>query len=502
MKKRISVLLSLALLISLSAPALAESSGGWLSSLFDTVFGGQQADTDTEAAQETPSDAWQDTRLDALFDADALTLVPTPVPAPTADQFVLSDAFLSALGGISADDARAALEGAAGQLTVEPLSLSYGGQSGLFLVGGALMACCQGQYSLVSPNFQRSVPDTYGNLAKYGEYLTSRPLGLIGEEGVVYSHDGRYAAIYSYRIGIVNANFFLDPILIDLSTGDVFLTATYENKPVKGNCGVVAAACFSPDDAYFYYMLYGNTTDDRCGLYRYDLAAQTTQLCCSLRYMVDSPHLIAFSDGAIYATEDVMSTKEPTGIVEMREKGGTWTVTRRSFTLNHAMWYPRQLYGSASTGTLLMSGMTPLSANVAFMAVRPQAGWEGFDRYYAFDRSTNQVIEIPSDQMEAVLRSGLDPETNQFSAALLPYWTIQRLCLSPDGRYALTLVRSGEEAALLMVRLSTLEVRQVRGLDASGIQPLPISTYSPLIEWHADDLITQIDGALEMYHFE
>ena len=123
--------------------------------------------------------------LDSLFEADALELEPYSWPEVRGDDLVIQDSLLGMLGGA---DPAMLLQG----VQIVPISLSPSGTSGLFDADGSALAFYEGQYRFLIPSETRGVPDSNGNLQR----LLSRPMrNWLGEEGVVYSPDGRYAAI-------------------------------------------------------------------------------------------------------------------------------------------------------------------------------------------------------------------------------------------------------------------------------------------------------------------
>ena len=155
-------------------------------------------------------------------------------------------------------------------------SLSPAGNSALILTDDGLVAEYGGVRNPVHMAEERGVPDTYGNLATF---CRMQPVQLLGEESVVYSPDGRYAAINNSYYVLMSMRAFFDPILIDLSTGEVFLAATYPNKMRDENMGMVTTGSFSADGKYYYYMVYGSIVmqGSRMKLFRYDMATGVLQ---------------------------------------------------------------------------------------------------------------------------------------------------------------------------------------------------------------------------------
>ena len=361
-----------------------------------------------------------------------------------------------------------------------------------------------GKYHVLYPSEKRGVPDEYGNLEKYFQ-LSFQNNKMLGEEGIIYSADGRYAAIYNIQIALMNAQYFVDPIIIDLSTGEMILTATYGNKPVKGPAGVVTTACFSSDLRWFYYILYGNTTEDRCALYRYDLNSGVTELCCSVPYLAYYPYLSETETGSLVIVEDQMKTGTKQSILLISENNGNWKIERREFSMDMGYWYVNRLLFSRNSGFAFAAGnMRALGACAAFMAIRPDEDCAGLNSYYAVSKETREVIGITEEEYLSAMQGMVDQETMKMDSQLSPFALIMKAVLSPDGHYAMLLTREGaEEAHLYLMELSTFRLREIKGLDAVKIPVGALAAkYKPIIEWNSDTLMIYYDGKLLTYQFD
>lgn len=211
----------------------------------------------------------RNTALDSAFDSsNSLTLIKSDFPAITATNFDFTDEMQEAIGTeIGTEklaDFMAELSAYIPDTTITWLSLSPAGNSGILATDDnyGINGFCYyaGKYHILFPTHLRGVEDTNHNLEKV---FSTRLQQLLGEEGVIYSPDGRYAAIFNNYMMIMLGYYYLDPIIIDLSTGEMFLSATYGSKPGKGEYGAVTTATFSSDGRYLYYMLYGNMAEYR-----------------------------------------------------------------------------------------------------------------------------------------------------------------------------------------------------------------------------------------------
>jgi tetratricopeptide (TPR) repeat protein len=441
----------------------------------------------------------RDARLDQAFNADALILEETTWPTITADDFDFPDAMWQAL---ETDIPAAPHAELAAVLSANPeiivFSVSPDGNSALLTMNGTAVGYYESKYRVLYPSRSKGVEDIYQNLDKY-----SKGIGHILRisDGVIYSRDGRYAAVYSTRLSLMNAQFFLDPIILDLSTGEMVLTATYANKRREDNAGVVTTACFSADGRYFYYMLIGNTTEDYNALYRYNLAAETTELCCTIPYYAYYPQLSEMSDGSLIVLEDTPRANEHTGILQITPDGGQWRVAKHPFSLPMRHWYVQRLDYSANTGYALMA-IRP-DRGFAFMAVQPDDGYIGLNCYLAIRKDSNAVDVLTENDIIAALDKATRVESG-IDAALLPYHLVQKAVLSPDGHYGLILTSNDTDTAhLFLVRLEDLSCRKMAGIDPMSIQfgIKDGGAYHPVIEWQGDKLLIGTDKGIRLFQF-
>ena len=142
------------------------------------------------------------------------------------------------------------------------------------------------------------------------------------------------------------------------------------------------------------------------------------------------------------------------------------------------------------------------SAYLAFMKVQPGDDFDGLNEYYAIERESNQVVALDYDAAVEILLGTMDEESRSIEWDLLSYHVIQKMVLSPDGYYALVLTRDGVKAHLFMIRLETLECREVRGIDAKNIRLGGIAGYWPNIEWNGDKLIMSTEDGIGLFEFE
>ena len=444
--------------------------------------------------------------LDTAFESDGLILTETGFPEISVEDFEFSDEMWEAVGMEKPADAVSELTGEFSHAVFTWLSLSPAGNSGLLAVGGRTGICYYGgTYRILYPSSKRGTADTNGNLAKMFSIPIQR---LIGEEGIVYSPDGRYAAICNIEYTLIRAQFILDPVIIDLSTGEMILTATYADRMRDEGMGAVSTAAFSADGRYFYYMLYGNTAEYKTVLYRYDISEDRTELCYSGSDLNYYPHLSETGKGAFTVLRDARRSGEFTGITYIRNDNGSWAGEEYSFDLPMQYFYSNRLLASRDSGWAVVLGraMGPNGSWYAFQAVKPDEGFAGLGQYVTISKEDGELRVYSAEELEALF-AGL-AEDSAFNREM-PFQALLTAVLSPDGRYVLINTadaRSGEgtDAArhLYLVRLEDLSIREVGGINASLIQTGNAAVnYRPVIEWNTDTLIIGTANGTLAYRF-
>ena len=523
----------------------------WLFASGSAYAGENEAEDGEAFTAETSS---FDSELNTRFEEDQLILEETETAglAVTADAFELSEECLQVLAdlydGLSADDFNDELEEMLNSedRDVQPVSLSPAGNSGFVTIYDTLCAYYDGQYRIVYPSMTRGVEDVYDHLKLWYERFAYHTSRFIGSEGVVYSPDGRYAAILNVRLAVVNALYYLDPIIIDLSTGEMILTATYADKLKEEDAGVFTTAAFSSDGRYFYYMLYGAFNTSKSRLCRYDLTSGETQICKTfednkeegLEHNLYYPYLSELSDGSFMILNDGYKQSQTIGIARLSQQDEEWTADIQEHALPIKAFYPSRLDYSADSGYAVMTGRTMTGMqqfSIAFQAILPEEDYRGIEQYICIETDTNEamllsaeeylelMVQLPSDRPAAAVEEaaeeddedaeeaveedseGTEEEDSETSPILdFPCQVILNSVLSPDGQYLLLYTKNHiaypMNHKLLLVRLSDLTVRQIQGIDAEEIgAALGNELY---MEWNTDQLIIRMQDGVHSYQFK
>ena len=450
-------------------------------------------------------------KLDTAYSSGKLMLSETgdAVIKPQVSDFEISEEAKAALKESSdLDDIDAALVAALDETEFILLSKSPAGNSGIISAGGSAITVYNGKYHLPYPS-TKGVSDEYSNLVKFNSYFGSRFRSLIGEEGIVYSADGRYAAICNKRITLMKMDLFLDPILLDLSTGELILTATYPNKPMKDeNAGAVTSAMFSSDNKYFYYILYGKFGDARIRLYRYTLNTGETELCLESEKNLYYPHLAELEDGSLLMINDCYKNGETEGLVKASCNNGVWSLEETKLKLDRNYCYAgRLMYSSNSDLACLLENTG--SYSVTFQLINPNLGFEGIDKFWCVKKDTNEIVALSSEEFQASIDNDAKDRGKEATAMLsllYPYQTILNAVFSPDGNYLLlnTMGNSveGKSRNLFLIRLEDMSIQKVSGLDAEKIMVSSLGMNYPMnIEWNTDELIIGTDDGIKTFEF-
>ena len=452
----------------------------------------------------------RNTALDKAFDDDNLVLRKTELPAVTAEDFVFSDDIWDPLEIEEPADPIAELRMSIPDLTFTWLSFSPTGNSG-FLVANESTDLCYyaGKYHILYPSRTRGVEDTYGNLEKL--YSTGVK-NLLDREGVIYSPDGRYAAIFNFKISRQLLGTIYDPVVLDLSTGAMILTATFEDNKFKTSR--VITATFSSDGRYLYYMLKEFKDRLNVNLYRYDLQEDMTQFCysCGDQSTAYYPHLTETRNDEFIILSDNRDrggngdSDGTVGITNITNRDGIWNSTECMFLdpLNIS-W--NWLDHSINSGYAVVSESLGLGFQFAFNCIRPEDENAGLNQYYVITKR-NQIQEYSAGKMRTLLKKYPETTTAFSINSFFSNESFQAIVdsvLSPDGHYVLLLTlnygTTGDAKRsrhLFLVRLDDLEIKEVKGIDPLNIED---TNYKPIIEWNTDKLIIGTTDGIQIYEF-
>lgn len=358
-----------------------------------------------------------------------------------------------------------------------PVSISPDGRVSLYSAGNALAVVHEnGSILPVTVSDIRGAADAYGNLNK----VAARGAAAIGNEGVVWSPNGRYAAIVNQSRVVQMMQFIYDPIVIDTQTGEMFLLAAYNNKLAKDDCGVMLTACFSADSRYLYAVIMGSLNGARFSLMQYDLETLTASVLHTWEDLTYWPSLAQLADGSFLLLTDAHKVNEFTGTLRIVPSADGAAASKAEFTQRMLFFYPRSMQYSAKSGHALILSNSIQGSNCYsnLLHLTPDEGDLVPDTYWA-------VSSLKASAVTKMVKNEL-----QSPSAV----RIHAMRLSPDGERALLLCSEGAEYALLMLRLSDGALTQVTGVDSETLRGL-CATGGPYIDWCGDTVLLGVSAA-------
>ncbi len=416
--------------------------------------------------------------LDAAFESGNLVLEESEFPEINAEDFEIADEVWAYTDTEKPEDVTAALADELADYQAEWISLSPSGNSGILNI----ICYYNGKYHIIYPSSARSVEDIYGNLEKFYALMPK-----YFSQGMVYSPNGRYAAVAdNYSRAVNGGNLLYDPIIIDLSTGELILTATYSSEWNSQVHGVVTTSTFSADGRYFYYILCGTTTEYDTALYRYDLELGTTELCYSGSDYTAYPRLIETDNGSLLILRTAENTTNPCGVTRISYENGAWTSTEFTFDLPTKYHRATYLDYSANSGYAYIADRT-LYSSFFFQCISPNDAFSGMNRYLGISEEDNRIHALTADEVTAVLEASTDADA-------FPFMLIESAAFSPDGNYLLLCATDWESHVFYLVRLEDFSVKEIQGTES-------IQVYTS-IEWNTDTLIIpNSNGTHTAYQF-
>ena len=304
--------------------------------------------------------------------------------------------------------------------------------------------------------------------------------------------------------------FIMDPILIDLSTGEMFLTATYPSKVMREEgAGAVTTAIFSADGRYFYYTLYGRFENGIIRLYRYDLNSGETDLCFETDKKIYYPCMSELSDGSLLFLEDTIEKDGHEGIVIARYINGEWTLSVYPIKLDRSYFYTRTIRYSPNSRYICLLGGNTSGATPIIQIIDPDNVSDHLNRLILLAKDEDEIVILSPDEYQRLIDSDDDGKQGIANYSIMyPYQMIYNAVFSPDGHYLLvkslcTSVESGRTQNLYLIRLDDFSIRKVEGLDAEKILSGIMGRDYPInIEWNSDEIIVGTEDGIKTYTFE
>ena len=327
--------------------------------------------------------------------------------------------------------------------------------------------------------------------------------GLVsaGETAVAF-YNGKYAFICNRQFTLMKWIYFIDPILLDLSTGELILTATYPDNPIKDDhARAVTSAMFSSDNQYFYYVLIGTRGEPGTCLNRYHLSTGETETCFTSEKRMYLPQIAELEDGSILLLGDAEKDRSSQYLVIASFNNGTWVFKEEEIKLSFHLFYTRRIIYSSNAGLVCLVG-TPESydrVSGAFQLIHPENNFDGIDKFWCIKTGTNELISFSPEEYQELAEP--DAQNEDEDKSYEPqYLTIWNAVFSPDGRYLLLFTINPVERNLLLLRLEDMTLQKVSGLDAWEIV-VSTKDYPKNFEWNTDELIITTNKGIKTFTF-
>ena len=447
------------------------------------------AKEEEDAEEELPEGPYRYEKLDEAFASGEVVFVLDESDGLLDfDEIIISDGVIETYG-LEPDDVKMAEEESIPMFIehqVSPAYVSPTGISSLYCIEGTPAAVYDGTLRVLYPSAERGAEDSYGKLTNYIQRFDR----LLKMGVPSWSHDGRYAVLSAFNLVMQLDCSFMDPTIIDLTTGEIFITSAFDDD-IKSEGEILCAACFSPDDRYLYYLMYGFYNGGNMALYRYEMETGINERLTVSDLMIDLPFMYMNEDEELYYP--VKGSPEPgIGFACLKEADGEWT-SEFIGAENQFSGHKTFLY-SDNSGYALQSMYILNNKMSCFQVFSLNEGITGDEPYWAvrFDEDAESAELLDLDQEEVEFK-GTPEELEEARSAMADFLPVHWVMLSPDGFYAFLYYGQVDGGRLVVVSMETMETVLARAVDDSGAYvpvTLPYvgaySSYLSPISWYQD----------------
>lgn len=387
-----------------------------------------------------------------------------------------------------------------------PLGVSPDGQTLVFSDKNNLYMLRGDIIRVFEYNASRGVPDAYGKL--------ERAVSLLARggkrEGLAWSEDGRYFVPTDMQSALINMQLLVDLLVFDTQKGEYFLGAAFDRKMMRENGGAVVQACFDETGRGVYYVAYGNMTEHRFALWRYDIDKNESALCYTDETRFSYPRLCRLSGGRLLNMADAFKDAEnalcefaPGGAMyTMIKHGGQATQTLSPYWLDYSA---NSDYGVMLSQMALpvKSGESTVVTSVYCLSVISEkdefSGQKSRLVVDAFDAKQARLVPYTEKIDEVNLNDGAKTLDDVMGLSVL------NAQLSPDGYWALLVVKQGDESRLLLLDLETLALFPVSVdselVSSYAAHAVPLNAaFSQGLAWTSPDTVLMCtkDGTVRL----
>lgn len=320
--------------------------------------------------------------------------------------------------------------------------------------------------------------DGNGKLAK----LLRQPQSLT-KFTFAWSPDERYFTGWSYDLTMLQMSLCMDLLLGDTRQKTVAVMESWKNRMMAENGGGVYAACFSPDGGTLYYAAAGRAFSSHGSNYvtmAYDIATDTSTLVALNEWQQD--------DATYYAYWADMYCLADGSIVQAASPRSSDAIIMRRLIPSDGGWLARNM---------AVSGIqNPVAPRIK--------GANGTRSLMLLIPATTVSTATPYASMAMHIKA---PNNAPMASGML--FNAGNVCLSPDGRYVLSLSGNTKSFSLLMTDLASGEAHPV--MLAAGAEnydyPLlhggnPLAQrFSEGILWGGDYLLLGGENSAVLHRF-
>lgn len=461
------------------------------------------------------NESWRDSALQAAFEKNTLTVKETVFN--WADCRIANYSELNLPAGLYQSEAAEMLSMMQKELSEgsrQVISLSPAGNTALVSLGDYIYAMHDNVIRPFIPHEERGI--AVSDLKQPYTGMERHNKKSLGIDGVVWSHDGRYAVMANFENFMKGISWDLS--LLDTWYGDEVILESFGKAK---DWGALCNACFSLDDNTLYYTLYTRSKDRehpiwlcRCNLDTMEMEYMYSSGITEEKSSDYYPGLFILDDGSLIALSQPgpMHRTIGHGVVRVLPDG-----ERLLYRVPYEEVYlesTRLFYSENSREALavMVSDMdkteqsSTLSQLAMLIALQPemQNGEEDLQPLVLRCQIVNDTLQLFVEPLDKVAVSKLEDEAAQeWRQSVLD---IMNICLSPDGYYALAVVHSQKidnlllNAGLISERTNRpylimidLENREAKMVTQDQNQPLELanSAIRLCLEWNGDSLVYQ-----------
>ena len=359
------------------------------------------------------------------------------------------------------------------------LSVSPSGSAFLIDLGGIAAIVRNEEITVLTINRSRGAQNEFADQTY--KYIEDRPAFPTEPDSFCWSPDERYITMTFIRRTLNNGQF-MDLLLADTRTGDIFLAEATPKKIRIDGALTATTACFDGTGRYVYYLVYGHVAENaRSGLKRYCLETGETELLCTVSgTFFYYPQLSVDGNGVVRAITDDNKQDRHLGVITFTNVDGRWKSEVRSFPNPLALQSPRRYYRSEDSGYELFLSSEIREHDMNYLTFYNETLGTGSDA---------NAILLPVDGSGQAETMEISEYLSAIAQKTIEQPSIQQVTLSPDGYSALILAAYNRSVVCCIIDLDTLVCRRVEFPEDA--QPDLISTVQSFttLSWLEDGTI-------------